>query len=182
MAQKPIATDWGAIKTLFLSGITLKELSERFGVKLGTLQSRSSREKWAVPSERVMASMAIPTEKSTPILHDLWQERALSIREKEFKIAEKALTHAEQMTEDQLLAKSQAVDTLAKMGRRATGLDREESNKNAINIALLGDIGISDSESAFYRVAKDNPRVVNSGQDLIQDSDSTEIPIQVSIP
>jgi uncharacterized protein YjcR len=177
MARKPLPVDWGAIKTAYLSGITLKELAERFSVNHNTLLSRSAREKWSIPPARFNAINEIPTEKTTPILHDLWQERALSIREKEFKIAEKALNHAEQMTEDQLLAKSQAVDTLAKMGRRATGLDKEESNRNAVNIALLGDIGISDSESAFYRVAKnamDRPRVAENGHNLVQDSLCTE--------
>lgn len=150
MAQKPIATDWGAIKALFLSGITLKELSERFGVKEGTLKSRSSREGWAVPSERVMATIATPTEKSTQILHDIWAERGALIREKEFRISEKVLTHAEQMPEDELLKKADGLDKLAKMGRRATGLDTEDKEKTSVNIAVLGDIATMPSESELY--------------------------------
>ena len=173
MAQKPIQTDWSAIKTLFLSGITLKELSERFNVKLGTLQSRSSRERWAVPSERIMASMAIPTEKTTPILHDLWAERALNIREKEFKIAEKALNHAEQLPEEQIIRQADGIDKLAKIGRRATGLDREESNKNAVNIAILGDFDASTCKPSFYRDREERTTLEN-GQDSIIVEDSTE--------
>jgi uncharacterized protein YjcR len=170
MAQKPIATDWSAIKTLFLSGVTLKELSERFGVKEGTLKSRSSREGWAVPSERFMATIATPTEKTTPILHDLWRDRASFIREKEFRISERVLKHAEQMPEDQLLRQADGLDKLAKMGRRSTGLDKEEGNQNAINIAVLGEIGISDSESSFYKVASKQLGKTETGQII----DSTE--------
>jgi len=175
MAQKPLHLPWGEIKALYLSGITLAELSERFSVSHNTLRSRSAREKWSVPPERFKATMATPTEKSTPILHDIWADRAGRFREKEFKIAEKIVDYAEQMSEDQLLAKSQAVEVFAKMGRRASGLDKEESNKNAINIALLGDIGVTDSESAFYnatKVAMGSPRVIENGHNLVQDSDS----------
>jgi len=166
MAKKPIQTDWSAIKTLFLSGITLPVLSERFGVKLGTIQSRSSREKWAVPSERVLASIASPTEKTTQIVHDIWADRASSIREKEFRIAEKALTYSEQMPEDQILKQATNIDTLGKMGRRATGLDKEQANPNAINIAILGDASISDSEARFYTkhsTAIETPILADSG-------------------
>ena len=112
--------------------------------------------------------MATPTEKTTPILHDLWAERASSFREKEYRVAEKVMVHAEQMTEDQLLAKAQSVETFAKMGRRSTGLDKEDGNKNAVNIAILGDFDASYSTPSFYksnRVASPIDSTLGNGQD-----------------
>jgi hypothetical protein len=150
MAQKPIAADWGAIKALFLSGVTLKELSERFQIKLGTLQSRSGREKWALPPERLKANMANPTEKSTQILHDIWAERAAKVRESEHSISERLTEYASQMSEDQLLAKIDKLKIAVDMGRRATGLDKEEKEKASVNIAVLGDISAMPSESMIY--------------------------------
>lgn len=174
MAQKPIAADWGSIKSLFLSGVTLVELSERFQIKLGTLQSRSSREGWAVPPERLKASMAVPTEKTTAILHDLWAERAAFIREKEFKISEKVLSHAEQMPEDELLKKADGLDKLAKMGRRATGLDSEDKEKASVNIAVLGDISAMPSESTLYTKIEPSALGEPKSQEAVTDSVSTE--------
>lgn len=177
MARKPLSVDWGAIKTAYLSGITLKELSVRFSVNHNTLLSRSAREKWSLPPARFNAMNEIPTEKTAPILHDLWAERALSIREKEFKISEKVLTHAEQMSEDQLLAKGQSVETFAKMGRRSTGLDREESNRNAINIAILGEFDASTCKPSFYRDREESCTgfsALENGQDSGIIEDSTE--------
>lgn len=170
MAQKPINADWGSIKALFLSGITLVELSERFQIKLGTLQSRSSREGWAVPSERLKASMAVPTEKSTTILHDIWADRAAKVRESEHSISERLTEYASQMTEDQLLAKIDKLKIAVDMGRRATGLDKVEKEQASVNIAVLGDISTIGSESEYY-ARKASPRVSTESVTLL---DSTE--------
>jgi len=177
MAKKPLAVDWGAIKTAYLSGITLKELSVRFSVNHNTLLSRSAREKWSVPPARFNAMNEIPTEKTTPILLSLWTERALNIREKEYRISEKALNHAEQLSEDQIIRQADGIDKLAKIGRRATGLDKEESNKNAVNIAILGDFDASTCKPSFYRDREESRTgfsTLENGQDSGIVEDSTE--------
>jgi len=37
------------------------------------------------------------------------------------------------------------------MGRRSTGLDKAEANPNAVNIAVLGDIGMFENEAAVFK-------------------------------
>jgi lambda repressor-like predicted transcriptional regulator len=150
MARQPIIADWSTIKSLYLSGITLKELSQRFGISISTLKSRSYREEWSKVPERFKASPVVSTEKTAAIVTDLWAERGASIREGEFQIAKRLVDYSVEMPEDQLLAKIDKLEIAAKMGRRATGLDREDSNRNAINIQCLGQIDITDSESRLY--------------------------------
>ena len=99
--------------------------------------------------------MAIPTEKSAPIVTDIWQERRNSFRELEHKIAEKVTRYASELSEDQQLAKIDKIEIAAKMGRRATGLDKEECNPNAINIAILSTPFGSLSKSRVYESNSD---------------------------
>ena len=73
------------------------------------------------------------------------------IREKEFVVAEKIARHAEVMDEDALINKIDKVKTAFDMGRRASGLDKIESNPNAVNIAVLGEIGVFEGEAEIYR-------------------------------
>lgn len=40
------------------------------------------------------------------------------------------------------------------MGRRSTGLDKVESNPNAVNIAVLGDIGMFENEANAFKKVK----------------------------
>lgn len=149
MPRPPLNVDWSAIRALYVSGLSPIEIGKRFSVAEGTIRARIHREKWNTPPER-FASKAISTEKTPSILNDIWAERAAFIREKEFKISEKVLTHAEQMPEDELLKKADGLDKLAKMGRRATGLDSEDKEKTSVNIAVLGDISAMPSESTIY--------------------------------
>jgi hypothetical protein len=73
------------------------------------------------------------------------------IREKEFCIAQKAVRHAETVEENQPLSKIEKVKVAIDMGRRCMGLHKVEANPNAVNIAVLGDIRMFESEAAVYR-------------------------------
>jgi len=170
MAHKPIIADWLLIRSLYLDGMQFKELSERFGIAEGTIKARSHREKWKVVPERLQATLATPTEKSTTILHDIWADRAAKVRENEHSISERLTEYASQMTEDQLLAKIDKLKIAVDMGRRATGLDKVEKEQASVNIAVLGDISTIGSESEYY-ARKASPRVFTESVTL---PDSTE--------
>lgn len=44
---QPGATiDWAEMRALYCKGISLSDLSRKFGINLGTIKARSSREKW----------------------------------------------------------------------------------------------------------------------------------------
>jgi hypothetical protein len=157
MRQKIVA-DWLLIRSLYLEGMPFTELSERFGVAVGTIKARSHREKWNVVPERYKATAATPTEKSTTILHDIWADRAAKVRESEHSISERLTDYASQMSEDQLLAKIDKLKIAVDMGRRATGLDKVEKEQASVNIAVLGDISTIGSESEYY-AKRSAPRV-----------------------
>ena len=55
------------------------------------------------------------------------------------------------MEENQLLSKIDKVEVAIDMGRRCMVLHQVESNPNAVSIAVLGDIGMFESEAAVYR-------------------------------
>jgi hypothetical protein len=93
-------------------------------------------------------------EATGAMLTEIWAERGKLIREKEFRIAEKAASHAEMMDDTTLLNKIDKVKVAIDMGRRSTGLDKVESNPNAVNIAVLGDIGMFENEANAFKKVK----------------------------
>jgi hypothetical protein len=43
---QPVTLDWDEIRALHVKGMSLKDLSDRYGISYTALRSRSSREKW----------------------------------------------------------------------------------------------------------------------------------------
>jgi hypothetical protein len=151
MARLEIPADWPAIRSLYLDGATYKDLASRFGVKEGTIKARASRENWSkIPVRHRNATIRSLHKESGEIASELWSDRREKVRNQEFTIASKILTYAEQMDEDQLLAKVDKVKLGVDMARRASGLDREENNKNAVNIAILSDIDGMSTPGVIY--------------------------------
>jgi uncharacterized protein YjcR len=152
MARLEIAADWQAIRSLYLDGATYKELGEKFGVKEGTIKARASREGWSkIPVRHREATIRSVNKESAVIAQELWSDRRERVRNQEFTIASKILTYAEQMAEDQILAKIDKIKVGADMARRASGLDKEDNNRNAVNIAILSDIDGISTEPILYR-------------------------------
>ena len=156
--KKKLATaDWLAIRALYLGGMKGRELSLKFGIKENIIRARASSEKWfeiAVDNTpRIVIDKILKQEaKATgAMLTEIWAERGKLMREKEFRIAEKAATYAESMEDSQLLSKIDKVKIAVEMGRRSTGLDKTEANPNAVNIAVLGDIGMFENEAAIFK-------------------------------
>jgi uncharacterized protein YjcR len=152
--------DWGAIRALYLSGMKATVIADRFGIPAPIIRDRASKEKWfsgalaSTPKLVVDKIMRQGSEATGKLLSEIWAERGEAIREKEFRIAEKAATHAETMEEGQLLNKIDKVKIAIDMGRRSTGLDKVESNPNAVNIAVLGEVGVFDGEAEIYKRKK----------------------------
>jgi hypothetical protein len=132
--------DWPIIKSLWLEGVSNQELCEKFNILPATLSGRIQREQWRnVPLKYEQFSQKALNQKSLAIVDNIWRERKEKMRETEYKIAEKALDAASQMTGDQLLTKAKAVETMATMGRRSVGLDSDEHGSNAVNISVLSE-------------------------------------------
>jgi hypothetical protein len=58
------------------------------------------------------------------------------------------------MDDTTLLNKIDKVKVAIDMDRRSTGLDKVESNPNAVNIAVLGDIGMFENEANVFKKVK----------------------------
>jgi hypothetical protein len=158
--KAPRIADWLAIRALYLGGMKSEELGQKFGVTGNLIRARAHDERWfetaleQTPRMVVDKIMKQEAEATGAMLTEIWAERGRLIREKEFRIAEKAASHAEMMDDTTLLNKIDKVKVAIDMGRRSTGLDKVESNPNAVNIAVLGDIGMFENEANAFKKAK----------------------------
>lgn len=57
--KKP--TDWTAIRTEYIEGATASALAEKYGVKIATLKSKASREKWGEERKEVATIVQLET-------------------------------------------------------------------------------------------------------------------------
>jgi uncharacterized protein YjcR len=158
--KAPRVADWVAIRALYLGGMKSKDIGEKFGINANLIRARAQDEQWfetaleSTPRLVVDKIMKQEAEATGAMLSEIWAERGRLIREKEFRIAEKAASHAETMEENQLLSKIDRVKVAIDMGRRSTGLDTVEANLNAVNIAVLGDIGMFENEANAFKKVK----------------------------
>jgi hypothetical protein len=154
--------DWVAIRALYLGGMKSDALAEKFGVPANYIRARASQEKWlesalaATPKLVAKNILKNGAEATGKLISEIWAERGEAIREKEFKVAEKIANYAEHLEEPVLLNKIDKVKIALDMGRRSTGLDKVESNPNAVNIAVLGEVGVFDGEAEIFK-KKANP-------------------------
>lgn len=152
------AANWVSIKALYLAGATTKELAAQFGLPETTIKSRAKRNRW-VPKElprRLMerAQEQIEREGEKDVAA-AWSVRASLVREKEFQASRRILEYAETLEEQELLKNMDRIKTAADMGRRAVGLEDKQTSINAINIAVLSDIGMFDDEAKLFSKSKD---------------------------
>ncbi len=152
MARPPLSVDWQAIRGLYLQGIQPKEIAAQFRINESTLRSRASKEKWTHIIATAKERKAAITEKSADIASDLWTRRREAIRESIHNIGSKMTRYAEQLPEDQLLAKADKVKIATEIAGKIVGLDKQE-DKNVVNIALLG--SYSDSGSTLQSIQVD---------------------------
>ena len=113
--KAPRLADWLAIRALYLGGMKSEEIGQKFGVTGNLIRARAHDERWfetaleQTPRMVVDKIMKQEAEATGAMLTEIWAERGRLIREKEFRIAEKAATHAEMMDDTTL---QQQVDKL----------------------------------------------------------------------
>jgi hypothetical protein len=83
-------------------------------------------------------------QASSDAVRDVWTERREAIRESIHNIGSKMTRYAEQLPEDQLLAKADKVKIATEIAGKIVGLDKQE-DKNVVNIALLGSYSDMDT-------------------------------------
>lgn len=145
MAKPPLPVDWDVVKSLYLQGVSVPTLSERFGINANTLRARACKKGWnaAIGTEKQRKEQI--TEKSLAVARDIWSERRETIRERIHLIGDRMTQAASQLSEDQLINKADKIKIATEIAGKSVGLDREE-DRNQVNIAILGAIG-SPTES-----------------------------------
>ena len=145
---KALDVDWTAIKLEFSQGTTLEQLSERYGVKMGSLCARSAREKWAT----------YRPETHARVLHQALQETARvqgeTLAQRGQAYAERMFSKVSKLAEEANLAPPKNYKDLEiadKVARRAAGLENIESQVNTVvGVNLLdhipGDLPVIEAE------------------------------------
>ena len=132
---------WDAVKVSYLSGMTCKQISQRFGIPEKTVSTKAFKAGWSkvikdsinsvVPDEKIL-------EKTADILESEWRSKGAGHRAHVFKIAHEALKRAT-LPAPRSWKEAQIADNMA---RKAVGLDEEKGNTAVVNIGWMhGTIG-----------------------------------------
>ena len=161
------APNWVSVKALYLAGATSKELSKQFNIPESTIKSRAIRHSWVprtLPARLMEKAQDQITSSGEKDVEAAWNVRASLLREKEFQASRRILEYAEKLDEPDLLKNIDRVKTATDMGRRAVGMDEKMASANAINIAVLGDIGVFDEEAKLFSRTKQKIIEIESGK------------------
>jgi hypothetical protein len=144
MGKPSLPVDWDVVKGLYLQGVPVSTLSQRFGINANTLRAKASKKGWnaIVGTEKERKEQL--TEKSIAVARDIWADRREAIRENIHTIGSRMTAYAAQLSEDQLLNKADKVKIATEIAGKIVGLDKQE-DKNVVNIALLGSYSDSDT-------------------------------------
>jgi hypothetical protein len=85
---KRINVDWDLAKQLYIQGLPMPRISEKLGIKLGTLKNRGFREGWTrtlAKTEEVLLSEPVSLEERA----NRWRNRMVSICERKLEYLEK---------------------------------------------------------------------------------------------
>lgn len=161
-------TDWPALKMLFATGKTYKDLQEQTGLPLGTLTARGSRDNWDAARKQVqqVADEQLATVQRGLISKtergEKWQERVENQAIKTLSVLEKQVptdTKSAGLFIDVL-------DKTDKVGRRSLGLESEsEGSKTIVNLGILQSAVLPTPEPAVLEA-----EIV---RELSEDSQST---------
>lgn len=127
--MRPIPVNWEAIRIEFSHGVTLRELSEKYGVQELTLRKRSSREKWCdMRPEKHVTNMSHTITEAAKSVGASWAEKGESYRSMVFDKVSQSVKAAS-LPPPKNYRDLEAAD---KIVRRAAGLDNMETQVNTI--------------------------------------------------
>ena len=133
-------------------GSTVKETAESLGLPYEALRKRAQREKWPSSSRVNREAEKIIIAKATTAVAESIAERGSRYVENIQTAGLKASEYLSGLPGEEILKKSASVAAIDGVTRKSFGLDKAEQDRNAINIAVLGDIGLNSSEASFYRM------------------------------
>lgn len=126
--------DWASIRVCICSGLSIAEVSRKFGVPYETVKKRVDNGKWLEPRRRLAKERAEMAEQVSDALLESWAEKGEKHRAVVFDMATKALKKSK-LTAPKTWRDAEIVDGMA---RRAAGLDKMDDKQPLVNIGLLG--------------------------------------------
>lgn len=158
MANLPVTNDWPELRRLAEQGVTVAELSRRYGITETAIYNRSSREDWLTPKKATLkigsllereARMRERESGVTPpkadaslsnfgthVLAQTWQERADNLRNLSFRVAERAIRESEGRI---VVESASDLSHAVKVARQATGLLDEKAPSITVGIFQAGE-------------------------------------------
>jgi hypothetical protein len=135
---------WQQIKTLYATGIGLREIARNMGIPEGTVLARAKREGWTreIQNAKALAKRedSAPAVTATEAVAITMQQRGERHLGRMANIVEKTVPHVEAMEPGAILDQIDDVETLDKIGRRTFGISdaKKDPSQLAVNIAILG--------------------------------------------
>jgi hypothetical protein len=133
---------WEQIKTVYASGIGLREIARNMGLAQGTVLARAKREGWTRQIQEAKA-VALSVQQSSAITP--MQSAALSMRQRGQRhlermagVSEKVVSHVETLEADTVLDRVDDVEKLDRIARRTYGLDEDQRPVSPLNLNFLG--------------------------------------------
>ena len=158
MANLPVTNDWPELRRLAEQGVTVAELSRRYGINETTIYNRSSREDWLTPKKatlkigsllerearaRSQESGGSPPKADaslsnfgTHVLADTWEARSHEIRHLAYDVASRAIREARGRI---VVESASDLSHAVKVARQATGLLDEKAPTINVGIFQAGE-------------------------------------------
>lgn len=159
---------WDAVKVSYLSGMTCKQISARFGIPEKTVSTKAFKAGWSkvikesiktvVPDEKIL-------EKTADILESEWRSKGAAHRAHVFKIAHEALKRAS-LPAPRSWKEAQIADNMA---RKAVGLDEEKGNVAVVNVGW-----VHDTLGRTARVAENDILDVEFEREVVSESEGAD--------
>ncbi len=126
---------WETIKACYLSGMTPREMSSRFGIPENTIYTKIGKAGWYKIKREALAQEPAPKEVEVlaKVLEENWKEKGAAHRAVVYEMAHKALKSARLPT-PRSWKDAQIADNMA---RKAVGLDEEKGSTSVINVGFM---------------------------------------------
>ena len=153
MANLPVTNDWPELRRLAEQGVTVAELSRRYGINETTIYNRSSREDWLTPKKATLKVGSLLEREArargresgvsppkadaslsnfgTHVLADTWEARSHEIRHLAYDVASRAIREARGRI---VVESASDLSHAVKVARQATGLLDEKQPTITVGI------------------------------------------------
>jgi hypothetical protein len=132
-------------KLLVASGTSIKEAADRVGLNYEATKKAAWRQNWPSATRVAREVDRRVAQRATEVSATSLMERGAVYEQNIAQVATKFAAKASGMDAEELFNRAGALERLDRIGRRTFRLDGEREDKNAVNIAILGNIGNSPS-------------------------------------